>query len=71
MKTRKMNDLQWTDWYGSGCYELQPAAPPRKVIVHYPGSFEAWCYRYPTGDRRNCIGGFRTFKQAAAALAND
>ena len=69
METRKTNGQKWVDWYGSKSYELQPATPPRKVIVYYPGSFEAWCYRYPNSDGRNCIGGFRTFKQAAAALA--
>ncbi len=67
--TRKINGVTWADFNGS-FWEPVPRAAVRMRIAHHKGNgFVLYVYRHQLGDRRNCIGAFKTFKQAAIAAA--
>ncbi len=66
--TREIDGRKWRSFYKS-FWEPVPQSSPRARIAHHRGmGFELWVYRYPLGDRRNCVGGFPTFRQAARAV---
>ena len=68
MKSRTINGRPWRDWDNQGCWEPVPQTSPRmRIAKSYAGGFDLWVYRYTLGNRQNCVGNFRTFKQAALA----
>ena len=70
MTTRTIDGQTWRDFNNNGAFEPVPQTTPHSRIAQYHGGgFDLWVYRYALGNRRNCIGNFKTFKQAVRAAA--
>lgn len=67
MTIRIVDGQSWQEFNNAGFWEPVPKSQQSMRISHQRcgGGFELWVYRYVLGDLRNCIGWFRTFKQAA------
>lgn len=69
MTIRKANNINWREFNGADYWEPVPQTTPHMRIAHRSyGGFELWIYKYPLGSKRNCVGWFKTFKQAANAV---